>query len=388
MARVLVAVQEAGAAQAVAPVIRALASHQGLQVVVAACAQALRVLSQHQIATRPVTSLDGYATTARALLREVDPDVLLLGTAWGPSLDKALLWVAQQEQIPSVSIVDMWSNYRERFIDPHSGAFCLPTKVAVIDATAYDQAVRVGIPSDRLVITGQPHLESLPKRFQDPLLHRQGRALRREWLGDDPHATSTRLVLFASEPFALDFGPMTPYDRGFTETEALEALVEAVQWCERRHAFRAVIVCKLHPTQLQQSVELGPLAVRRQVQVVADQPPWPCIVAADVIAGMESIFLIESSLAGKPTIRVHLDEQRPDVLAGSPIEWLPRATSAQELTRLLSGTLTEPSAINTEHGGQRERWAHLAVGGAASNIAALTLGLAGAAYGPAVRTPT
>jgi hypothetical protein len=391
MAVVLVAAQEAGSANALVPVIRRLQGRGGVHVSAVACAQAVSVFEREGIAHRFVaitgSAQDGADNLACQLLKEHHPDVLLLGTSWGPSVEKALLRVARIEGLPSLSVVDMWCHYRERFTDPSSGALCLPTKVAVIDAGAFDRAVAAGIPSDALVMTGQPYLDSLRDRFRDPDLARQASVLRRVWIGGSNEADSRRVVVFASEPLSVDFGPGTPHDRGYTELEALEALVEATEQCEQALRLEATIVIKLHPRQARQSVGLGPLALRRDIRVVADQPSWPCILAADVIVGMESIFLIESALAGKPTIRVHLNRQKPDVLAGSPIERLPTASSSQELARLLIGSLTEPSAMTTAGWGNcHDGWARLADGDAASRVAALTLELAGAARNPAVGT--
>jgi hypothetical protein len=354
--RVLAAAQEVGGANALAPVIHELRRRHNLSVEVLASGKAAMVFSGAGIQHRTVG--DTSHDKLRGLLVEIAPRALLLGTAWGPSLDKALLRAAQGLKIPSLAVLDMWSNYRERFLAPASGEQLLPTKIAVMDKLAFDQAVEAGLPSSTLAITGQPYLETLAKRIKSQELAAQASLLRQEWLatakrvqgaGDHPPNPEprTRLVLFASEAIARDFGPGSSYYRGYTEVDALEGLVEALQEVECRTSLAMRLVVKLHPEQSPESFHLGPLAKRRGLILVSNQPPWPCILAADVVVGMTSMLLLESAIAGRPTLSFQPGVGHPPMIppwqggiiggcfVGTILGLVPTATAPTELASAL-----------------------------------------------------
>ena len=372
------AAQDVGGANALIPVIKELQRRSQVQVVVIACRKAVQVFYREGIEHRAIESLtgldQGFMDIARRVLLQVAPDVLLLGTSWGASLDKVLVNIGHEQGVPSLAVLDMWSYYRERFADPASGELCFPTKVAVMDQLAFEQAMQAGLPGSSLVITGQPYLDELVVRLQRPDLRRQAESLRRAWLGDVTQQETARIVLFASEAFAQDFGPHTPYYRGYTEVDALEGLVVAVQLVEDGTCHKIMIVVKLHPEESPRSFRMGPLASQRSVRTVADQPAWPCIFAADVIVGMTSMFLIEAALAGKPTISFQPGVVEKNSFIGSQIGLVPAVSSSQELANLLKSCLTEKHTVHNL--GNEKTKPPLTLGGAASRIANLVLDLA------------
>jgi len=375
---VLAAAQDAGGANALACVIEELERRERVQVAVAACAEAVRVFVQAGIRPRTIPSPEGpadgrFVEAVQRLLHGVEPDALLLGTAWGLSIDKVLLRLALDRHLPSISVVDLWPYLRERFADPVSGEVCLPTKIAVMDAVVSEQAVQAGLPKERLVVTGQPYLDALVAKRHDATLHHEAHGLRQHWLNGRP--SGTRLVLFASEALARDFGGATPYYRGYTEAEVLEGVVEAVQAVEASRGWRMALVVKRHPREWQQPPRLGPLAARRDLTVVDEQSVWPCLLATDAVIGITSMILIEASLIGTPTISF-----QPATQAGAlDPSWgtvMPVATSPQELTQSLTNALLSSSASSGHDGHARSRrLADGVLGDAASKIAEATLSL-------------
>lgn len=372
----MAAAQAAGGANALFPVIKELRFRDQVQVTVAAHREAAQVFRRegvgYQEVKPPAGSDQELNDVAYAFLEQVTPGILLLGTSWGPSLDKALLRSAQARRIPSLAVLDMWSYYRERFTDPISGHLCLPTKIAVMDQLAFDQAVQAGLPRRSLIITGQPYLHEVATRLRKPEFCQQAESLRRAWLGGDRQQEDMCVVLFASEAFAEDFGPHTPYYRGYTEVDALEGLAETVQRIEDGTDHRVMIVIKLHPEQTTGSLRMGPRATQRSIHVVTEQPAWPCILAADVIVGMTSMFLIEAALAGKPVISFQPGVREKDFI-GTQIGLIPTVSSAQELVTILKSAWTEnPIAYNQD---VQDKASSLAQGGAARRVANAVLDL-------------
>ena len=344
--RILAAAQEAGGANLLAPVIRELSHRQGTEVWVIACGNASRIFSDQGIVHHCVDNLQIEESSLRGwvgeLLDQVCPDVMLLATAWGQSLEKILLKAARGRQIPSLSIVDNWSYFKERFTDPQTGQMCLPALVGVLDEWAHRQAMQEGIPAESLVVTGHPHLEALADQLKAGHLQREAHRLRRQWLGLGSGPEGSRVVLFASEAFSRFAGPETPYYRGYTEVEVLEGLVEVVSQLEQAKGLQVKILVKLHPRESADSYRMGPLAHRRNVPILHDESPWACLLASDAVLGMSSMLLVEAALAGIPSISFQPGAQQSHPFLGCRSGWVQPAASASELRRLLEESLLGP----------------------------------------------
>ena len=167
--------------------------------------------------------------------------------------------------------------------------------------------------------------------------------------------------------------------RGYTEVEALDGLIEAAEQAERHGEMRVAVVAKLHPKESIESLQLGPLARKRDLLVVADQPPWPCILAADAIVGMTSMFLLESAVAGRPTISFQPGAAHPESFVGTRVGMVPAASSVEELATLLAASLSgSPLPRGTQGTSGGDGAGLFAFQGAAGRVADTVLSLAGA----------
>lgn len=354
---VLAAAQDVGGANVLVPIIRELRARHGVRVETVASSEAQRLFVREGISHRKINFEGGgkrVGDQVRETLEQVSPDAMLLGTSWGPSLEKTLLSLGKGKGIPSLSVVDMWSNYRERFVDPITGNLQLPSKVAVMDEWAFAQAREAGLPDDVLVVTGQPYLDALADRLHDADLSNHAEALRRGWLRDGTRREDGHIVLFAADWHSRDLDRDEVISSADAEVEALEALGRAVERCKEVVSVPIVIVVKLHPRLSPGGFFPGPLASRRLVRVVSDEPPWPCILAADVVVGMTSMLLIESFVAGKATISFQPDPRRQSSFVGSHLRLIPTVSSCPELAGLLRSCLTERSESARGNGMERK----------------------------------
>ena len=102
---------------------------------------------------------------ARRLLTDERPDVLLIGRCIDPnSHERALVKIARQTGIPSVSIVDEWYDYRANYSDELGNIF-LPDTICCPDKQALEEAVADGISRHVLQVTGSPALSALVERI-------------------------------------------------------------------------------------------------------------------------------------------------------------------------------------------------------------------------------
>lgn len=375
---VLVGVQEAGSANALIPVIKELQGRGGIDVALVACAEAVSVLKQAGLAP---DELRGNVEAAQQLLDEMTPDLLLLGTAWGPSLDKILLRLANAQGLPTLSVVDHWSCYRERFTEPSSGTCHWPTMIAVPDAFAMTEAIEAGVPADRLVVTGQPHLDALARAVQGTSLQHDASRLRGEWLTDGLHASSRRLIVFVSEALSYDHPPGTGSYRGYTEVEALDGLLQAVHRVEQDTGLAVKIVAKLHPKERRYPSALKALAARWDVRLVNQEAPWPCILAADAVVGMSSMLLIEAALAGQPTMSFQPGALPQPPFVGIRLGLVASARSVEALAQWIRLSLEGEGSARREQllSPLAASCASLVRGDAAVRIAQLVVGLGVAA---------
>lgn len=83
--------------------------------------------------------------------------ILVTGTSWNSELEVEALRFCNSKGIPTVSILDYWSNYKERFRLGNGYEF--PRHLFVIDQLAFDEAGQSGVPRGIMQIVGQPGLD-------------------------------------------------------------------------------------------------------------------------------------------------------------------------------------------------------------------------------------
>ncbi|MDG1737055.1 MAG: hypothetical protein P8H92_03710 [Paracoccaceae bacterium] len=171
---------------------------------------------------------------AREIIERISPDLLLCGTSWGMTLDKALTLAATERGIKTVSIVDHWTHFRVRYGDvtdwPEKDDLRFLTDYCiVIDPAASHLAKKAGIEPSRLRVGGSPHLEKMERESLSAIL------------STEPIVSAKNGILFISERIREDSGALehSPFD----EYTVLEDLV---RMAERKSI---PLDIKLHPQE-------------------------------------------------------------------------------------------------------------------------------------------
>ena len=238
---------------------------------------------------------------AREMLSAFEPDVLLLGTSVNKREDeKVFLKSARTLGIPSIAVLDFWSNYHGRFATrpAPSPLDALPDRIAVMDGSAARDLEALGIPSDRIAVTGQPAFDRLHETPPSP---GEIRSLR-ESMGC---GSDQRLVLFASQPFrelATQHG-MAPVP--FDEIDLAQTVLASV------HEIDACLWIRPHPREA--SAKFRPLADQGAI-VATTGSSIQALHAADDVVGMSSVFLLEAGILGKRVLSL-----QPGVNDGGPL---------------------------------------------------------------------
>lgn len=326
--RVLFMARDAGAAAALVPVVHSVVAEGRHGAAVVAAGKAVGVFERAAV---PVLAFpeDPSTEDVKRLIEREEAVLVVTGTSMKPDHDARFWAAAAARGLRSVAVLDHWCNYAERF--SHAAPFDrLPDAVAVMDEAAAGALRSVGAPAERLRITGQPYFDALAH----DRAHLRRETVRRE-LGVD---LDRPLVVFASEPQARYYGDALGYD----EHDSLAAVLAAVG----EVAPDAAVVVKLHPLEPPEAFHdiAGP-----HVRLLRACPPGPLIVAADVVAGMTSVFLLESAVLGVPTLSVR-PGGREDHYLSVHRDLIASVTDPGQVAPALAAALARTGAAASEPG--------------------------------------
>lgn len=288
---VLVVASEAGSGKAMAPVLDLLCG-RGVRLRAFLAAGVVDFIAQMwpgselARAAAPV-----HGRSLRDLLPEGDPNVILVGTTAGASVDRELILYGKERGIPSLTVVDERYAYRRRFGDDRGDLRYLPDAITVMDQECARDAIAQGIPADLVQVTGSPILSYLAYQYKDLRARVSDRV--------HPLPTGWRLVTFISETFARDNG-REPGQRGllgpflgFTEETVRGDLLDAL----RKIGWPVVLLERLHPSDGSDPREAqeGSTLMWKQIR---GGDLWTLLVESDVVIGMKSMALLEAAMLG------------------------------------------------------------------------------------------
>lgn len=237
---------------------------------------------------------------------ESAPNLLLTGTSHGSSMEKAFIREANRQGIPSLTLLDSWSNYRSRFLEPGEELLprFLPTLIGVMDEFAAQEMRSLGFPEERLRSIGQPGFD----RFLQWVESTGTEPLRARLRSEEGWAPKEKLVVFFSQPIRdMDGPPGSPSYRGYEETDALTMLMQALAAWESPSPFRLLI--KLHPKErpgkYDELLERFPL----RAQMFDSAPADALLLASDVVTGMASTMLVKGALLSLPLVSIQPNQQ-------------------------------------------------------------------------------
>jgi hypothetical protein len=158
--RLLVGVNDPGGTAAMLPVVERLRKERRFRTYIIAAGHARDMLSDKGISFAGTTSVIS-SEKAAGFFRKYRPDLLLTATSWNSNLEQQLRNRAAALMVPSVALIDFWSNYILRFRGAEYPVKNMPDTLCVPDQNAAKEMSALGFPESRVKITGQPFLGSL-----------------------------------------------------------------------------------------------------------------------------------------------------------------------------------------------------------------------------------
>ncbi|SFM98453.1 hypothetical protein SAMN05660284_00208 [Formivibrio citricus] len=319
--RVAVVAGDPGGANALVPVIQLL-QQTGHAVHLHAYAQAetLWRAKGWQVAAAKSVELDGV-------------DVLLTGTSVNPEMFEQTWWEkAEQQGIPSLAFIDFWTNYRARFLNA-AHELVLPSQIAAPDEWAKREMVADGLPSERIVVTGQPLLETLAQRAP---LSPDERIRMRRLCGVDE---SRSLAVFVSQPLC-EMDRMLGRTGGIDERAVLREVEAVLAEMKRPIA----LLVRLHPREdAVDFTSLGQAWPDTRLEMAL--APHDLLRAADVVIGIHSMLLLEACYLGCKVLSYQPGGQKTDPLPSNRFGWSKGVYRREALVNVLGALLDGISVV-------------------------------------------
>ncbi len=337
------AVGDSGGAEAIAPALIALAQRGTLGPVVAA-PSAWSILERSGIPFSPYAGGD-VGAAVEPCFEGAPPSLVLTTTSWGDErIEPAVIEAARARGVPTVAVVDFWSNYRRRFETPTG--LSLPNWIAVPDDSARAGAIAEGLPEDRLVVTGNPHYETLVQRYQR--FDREERLAFRERVGIPRQAT---LALFASQPIRALYGRSLGYDEAEVLVLVRDAMEQVAEWL----GHPVMMAVRAHPREAIASLPGASTKVTLRSAVGEDGLPWA--LASDLVVGMTSALLLQAALLGCRVVSVQPNLAGPDTLPSNRVGLSDPVYQPGEVASVVYRALARPAHSQLGRSSQRLRTA-------------------------------
>lgn len=322
--KILAVAGDAGGARALEPVVRRLRSTPGMEVECRAFAAASEIWEKAGFRPVPCNFLE-----VRGFNR-----IILGGTVGSEQYELEVIRQARTLKIRTVSVLDFWSHYRERFTT-HEGAFVLPDAIAVMDAQACQDMIALGFPRECLHVTGHPVFDELARYDGSEAKNQAGLRLR-QLVG---RPSDERCILYASQPLSQLFSREA---LGFLEDEVLQDIIASLGRVLDRQSKRASLLVKLHPREMGKPYPLPPSPSPNLSVVLVGRDgiePREMAVGSDLVIGMNSMLLMEACLLKRPVVSYQPGLRIEDPLPSNRMNWSRGVYSRQELDGALEKEL-------------------------------------------------
>lgn len=210
---------------------------------------------------------------------------ILCGTSWQSDLEVTALSIAHEQNKKTISFLDHWVNYQERF--ERNGKTILPTEIWVCDTAAKQVAERV-FTNTPILIAGNPYLQEMAEEFNDCLHLNDG-------------ASKDGRVLYLGEN--ISGHAMTRHGDamyfGYTEETALNFFIENIH--RLKVSIREVVI-RPHPSEdpvkYERLLDGFPynVSISRNSSLVQD------ILSTEIVVGCSSMALVIATLSGRKVI--------------------------------------------------------------------------------------
>ncbi|MDA1303632.1 MAG: hypothetical protein O2999_04935 [Nitrospirae bacterium] len=293
--------QDPGGAEVIAPALVALKKchKDDYDLEVIARGEAVRVFESSGIS---FSRFEGdshqkkWSQYAEQILHQKRYDIVFTATSSVPSPERLFIRASKKLGLPSISILDSWTNYRDRFLEPGETQLCdgyLPSYIGVANQFGLAEMEALGFPPHILRVVGHPGINEFLRRAKGQQEEAQNHI--RRTLNLDGKIS---IVVFFSQPIEVYNQMRAPSsDPGYSETDVLNGLMQAIL----RLPERVILLVKPHPKEPIEN--FFHIKVPNVYVVNHIDPDW-LAMAADAVVSMTSGMLVKAFLHGKPVLSI------------------------------------------------------------------------------------
>jgi len=346
--RILIACNDPGGSMVCLPVIKRLLKDDKYYISIFAGKYAEKIFKEEKIACKTLRQsrfTKKEMVTIERILKEEEPSLVFTSTSFGKAIDNAFLYAAIKRKKKTFALLDQWCNYTQRFrvFSRNKKIGYIPDLIGVMDNFTKQEMIDEGFPAKRLIVTGHPYFDTLIG--QNIRLPKTKQSSFRKKLGIPP---KNLIIVFASEPFRKGDLRMI----GYTDIIIARALIRSLESIAEKAGKPITFLIKIHPRD-ERKDSVFPLSSSPWLQIVLARPgrATDFIQNADIVVGMQSIFLIESFLLGKPTLNIQIDRKNKDTLLTNKMGLTKAIESYEMLNKTLSDIIIRKTIIknNSNH---------------------------------------
>ncbi len=283
--RLLFSAHDAGGGDALVPLIKALSEDSSSAILCILGGKSKEVFIRESI-----PFVDGEKLSDEELAKEINafsPDAIITGTSFGLSVDKRVLCLALMQKIPTLSIIDYWSNYTVRFHNLSgvgNAEMLLPDKICVVDELMKTEMLLEGFPEDKILVTGNPRFDAFGNA---PL----------------PERVVPGKVLFVSQPF-IELQEQN-LGIGYTEMGALREVVEVLEKLSLEigeSPKKLTLIIRPHPRENQEKFAHFLSEKKISIQIDSQSSIQELLSSSEIILGMTSMVMFEAAMYQKKVL--------------------------------------------------------------------------------------
>lgn len=223
---------------------------------------------------------------------ELEINLAVLGTTLGNTLEKQILELSKLDDFQVISIIEHWTNFKERFFK--DGQYLFPDHIFVNDAWAKEQAILEGLPSKNIKVVGNPVLEAQQQLYKG-----------------SKNRNIPKKFLFISERLDTDMPKEGSRYLGYNQYDVLDDIVGCLSQ-------EKILHLKLHPTESVRNY--SDYLTNQNVEVISADAMRLHLFDYEAIVGMESMLLLEMAAQGIPVYSYRPNSNRSFV--GCEMRWV------------------------------------------------------------------
>tara|TARA_B100000780_G_scaffold245759_1_gene189946 strand:- start:857 stop:1756 length:900 start_codon:yes stop_codon:yes gene_type:complete len=209
-------------------------------------------------------------------------DWLLCGTSWQSELEKKAIQIAKNSNIKSISYIDHWVNYEERFI--YNDNILLPDEIWVADKEALEIATKIFLNTEIKLIENE-YLKSIQKEVEKIDLPKY----------------SKKVILYVCEPIAehaqMQCGNSLAW--GYDEHTALKYFLDNFEFIDRNIE---KIILRPHPSEKHDKYDWAINYCSIPIHISPKENILKEIKESLFVVGCESMAMVIGLISGKRVV--------------------------------------------------------------------------------------